>query len=136
MKGAEVMGMHRSVTLPQMIPGLGDAAARERVMSRMLKKRPALLTVRHPGSDRFGVRPPSLRQPRISRGCWLAILAFAALAGSGVGCRSGQERASSASGGTAQGDRWKNHRSPTEGTDFNKVPPGQTISAPLGVDLP
>lgn len=76
------------------------------------------------------------RNPR-SAGRGAAILAMAAVAALTGGCRTDLGRkAPHPDGAAASSDDWKRRPSPTVGTDFNKVPPGQTISAPLGIDLP
>lgn len=65
------------------------------------------------------------------------VLAVGTLIAVVSGCRSDiSQKGPKAGGATAPAEDWKRDRSSTVGTDFNKVPPGQTISAPLGVDLP
>jgi hypothetical protein len=72
------------------------------------------------------------------RSYWLATLAIAAAIGLAAGCQSERGLARSADGAPTKPDEdWKSNRTSTEGTDFSKVPPGQTIApASLGVDLP
>jgi hypothetical protein len=99
---------------------------------------------RRSGEDRRPVRdqaasPLSVQRKRhrVAPRHLLTVLALSGVVTLGFGCKSNQGTKAPATASAAPADdSWKTARSSTTGTNFDKVPPGQTISAPLGVDLP